>query len=30
MILEITNLKNELKNSIFWLSGDFNLPDKLA
>ena len=27
MILEITNLKNKFKNSIFWLSGDFNLPD---
>jgi hypothetical protein len=26
MILEITNLKNKLKNSIFWLSGNFNLP----
>ena len=26
MMLEITNLINELKNSTFWLSGDFNLP----
>ena len=27
MILEIANLKYKFKNSIFWLSGDFNLPD---
>ena len=22
----MTNIKNKLENSIFWLSGDFNLP----
>jgi len=27
MCTEIIEVKNKLKKSIFWLSGDFNLPD---